>query len=275
MPNSSYVAGGCFPLSPYFSNKTSALCYAGGMSKVLVLGATSAVAQELALQYSAQGAELYLVGRNAEKLERLAKRLPPTRVTFAQADLNQTENAAHLIRGIVETFGPIDIAIIAHGLLGTQLRSEQEYAEASLVIQTNYLSVVSLVIPLANHFESKGSGHLVVLSSVAGERGRPRNYTYGSAKGAVTLYLQGVRSRLWPKVGVHTIKLGPVDSPMTVDHPKNALFATCPRVARDIIRAVENNVAEAYVPYYWQPIMLLVKNLPEWVFQRFAALSGR
>jgi decaprenylphospho-beta-D-erythro-pentofuranosid-2-ulose 2-reductase len=246
------------------------------MPKVLVLGATSAVAQELALQYAARGAELYLVGRSAQKLDALAARLPSEgRATFTQADLNQTEEAETLIQGIVASFGPIDVAIIAHGLLGDQLRSERDFAEALLVTQTNYLSVVSLVIPLANHFERVGRGHLVVLSSVAGERGRPRNYTYGAAKGAVTLYLQGVRSRLWPKVGVHTIKLGPVDSPMTVDHPKNVLFATCPRVAKDIIRVVDNNVAEAYVPYYWWPIMKLVKNLPEWVFQRFASLSGR
>lgn len=245
------------------------------MPKVLVLGATSAVAQEIALQYASRGAELYLVGRSAQKLDALAARLPATGVTLAQADLNHTENAASLIERIIASFGPLDVAVIAHGLLGDQLRSEHDFAEALLVTQTNYLSVVSLVIPLANHFEGQGRGHLVVLSSVAGERGRPRNYTYGAAKGAITLYLQGVRSRLWPKVGVHTIKLGPVDSPMTVDHEKNVLFATCPRVARDIIRVVDNNVPEAYVPHYWSPIMALVKNLPEWVFQRFASLSGR
>jgi decaprenylphospho-beta-D-erythro-pentofuranosid-2-ulose 2-reductase len=245
------------------------------MLKVLVLGATSAVAQELAVQYASRGAALYLVGRSEAKLEVLRSRLPHANVTLAQAELNRTEDAAALIDGIVTSFGSLDIAIIAHGLLGDQLCSEQDFAEASLITQTNYISVVSLVIPLANHFERQGRGHLVVLSSVAGERGRPRNYTYGAAKGAVTLYLQGVRSRLWPRVGVHTIKLGPVHSPMTVDHPKNALFATCPRVAKDIIRAVDNNISEAYVPSYWRPIMLLVRNLPEWVFQRFAALSGR
>lgn len=245
------------------------------MPKVLILGATSAVAQEIALQYAARGAKLYLVGRSQDKLDSLQTRLAPTKAHVVQADLNRTEHAAALIERIVSDFGPLDVAIIAHGLLGDQLRSERDFGEALLVTQTNYLSVVSLVIPLANHLERQGRGHLVVLSSVAGERGRPRNYTYGAAKGAVTLYLQGVRSRLWPGVGVHTIKLGPVDSPMTVDHVKNPLFATCQRVAKDIIRIVDKNIPEAYVPYYWWPIMKLVKNLPEWVFQRFGALSGR
>lgn len=245
------------------------------MLRVLILGATSAVAQEIALQYATRGAELCLVGRSQEKLATLQARLAPTKAFVVQADLNQAENADALIERIVSEIGPLDVAVIAHGLLGDQLRSERDFAEALLVTQTNYVSVISLVIPLANHFERQGRGHLVVLSSVAGERGRPRNYTYGAAKGAVTLYLQGVRSRLWPHVGVHTIKLGPVDSPMTVDHVKNPLFATCPRVARDIIRVVDKDVPEAYVPYYWWPIMKLVKNLPEWVFQRFGALSGR
>jgi decaprenylphospho-beta-D-erythro-pentofuranosid-2-ulose 2-reductase len=245
------------------------------MAKVLVLGATSAVAQELALLYAARGAELCLVGRSEDKMDALRARLPNVQATWIVADLNRTDAASALLDAVVSCLGSIDVAIIAHGLLGDQQRSERDFEEAWHVLQTNFISVVSLVIPLANHFEDQGRGKLVVLSSVAGERGRPRNYTYGSAKGAVTLYLQGVRSRLWPKVSVHTIKLGPVDSPMTVDHPKNRLFATCPRVAKDIIRVVDKGVAEAYVPHYWRPIMTVVKSLPEWLFQRLGALSGR
>src|SRR5690606_4029530 len=159
--------------------------------------------------------------------------------------------------------------------LGAQLRSKHDFEEAKAQLDANYTSVLSFVIPLANHLERQGSGHLAVISSVAGERGRPRNYTYGAAKGAVTVYLQGLRSRLWPKVGVHTIKLGPVDSPMTVDHPKNALFASCAQAARLIVRAIDRGRPEVYVPWYWAPIMLGVRNMPEWLFQRFAFLSGR
>src|SRR5690606_10433247 len=101
-------------------------------------------------------------------------------------------------------------------------------------------------------------------------------YTYGAAKSALTCYMQGVRSRLWSKgIGAHTIKLGPVDTPMSATHEKNALFVTAERAATDIMRSVERGVPEAYVPWYWGPIMLAVRQMPETVFQRLRFLSGR
>ena len=109
-----------------------------------------------------------------------------------------------------------------------------------------------------------------------GARGRPRNYTYGAAKGALNLYLQGLRSRLYPAgVKVTTLKLGPVDTPMTRTHRKNALFATPARAARDIVRALDRGAGEVYVPWYWRPIMAVVRNTPEPLFQRLGFLSGR
>jgi short-subunit dehydrogenase len=111
---------------------------------------------------------------------------------------------------------------------------------------------------------------------VAGDRGRPRNYTYGTAKGALNVYLQGLRTRVWSRgVGVHTLKLGPVDTPMTATHEKTMLFARADRVAAGIVDAIDANRAEAYVPGYWRGIMAVVRNLPERVFQRLPALSGR
>jgi short-subunit dehydrogenase len=149
-------------------------------------------------------------------------------------------------------------------------------AEANRIIDVNFTSVVALLVPLANHFEAAGAGHIAVLSSVAGERGRPRNYTYGAAKGALNVYLQGVRTRLWPRgVGVHTLKLGPVDTPMTATHEKTRLFARAGQVADDIVAAVDAGRAEAYVPWFWRPIMAVVRRLPERVLQRLPALSGR
>ena len=120
----------------------------------------------------------------------------------------------------------MDVAVIAHGWLGDQLASERDVAEAERIIATNFTSVVALLVPLGNHFEAAGAGNIAVLSSVAGDRGRPRNYTYGAAKGALNVYLQGLRTRLWSRgVRVQTLKLGPVDTPMTATHTKNLLFA--------------------------------------------------
>lgn len=246
------------------------------MERVLILGATSTIAGDVARLYAARGARLYLVGRSDDKLAALVDELGEAVAAYKTLDFTADANANQdLVAQAIGALGGLDTCLIAHGLLGDQLRSEEDFAEAKRIIDTNFTSVVSLLVPLANHFDAQGSGHLAVISSVAGERGRPRNYTYGAAKGALTTYLQGVRSRLWPRVTVHTIKLGPVETPMTVDHPKNALFAQSADVASDIVRAIDAGQPEPFVPWFWRPIMATVERLPEPVFQRFKSLSGR
>jgi len=250
--------------------------YTTAMSRVLILGATSAIASEIAVRYAQRGATLYLVGRSPEKLAALCMRLGAAVLGSELADLDDTSaNAAVVQRGIV-ALGGLDVALIAHGLLGDQRATEEDWSAAEQVLRTNLASPVSLLLPLADHFEEARAGHIAVLSSVAGDRGRPRNYTYGAAKAGLTVYLQGLRSRLWPAgVLVHTFKLGPVDTPMTVDHPKNLLFARADAVAKTIVSGIDRGVPEAYVPGYWRPILGIVRRLPEPLFQRFASLAGR
>jgi short-subunit dehydrogenase len=253
-------------------------CYpaATTMERVLILGATSTIAREIATLYAHRGAQLYLVGRDPTKLQELCARLGPAVVGHAQADLDDTAGNAVRVRAAVEALGGLDVALVAHGLLGDQQATEHDWEAAEQVLRTNLSSPVSLLIPLANVLQAQGHGHLAVLSSVAGERGRPRNYTYGAAKGALTLYLQGLRSRLWPHgIAVSTFKLGPVDTPMTADHPKNPLFAKPQAVARDIVAHLERGQGAVYLPWYWAPIMGVVRCLPEPIFQRLGFLSGR
>lgn len=246
------------------------------MANVVVFGATSGIACEVAKIWAARGDRLFLVGRNPDKLAAVVEALGPAVAGHVASGFVDGHVNAQLVARAREVLGRIDTALIAHGDLGDQLLSEKDPAEAERVIAANFTSVVSLLIPLANHFEAQRAGRLVVISSVAGERGRPRNFTYGAAKRAVTTYLQGLRSRLHPHgVAVTTIKLGPVDTPMTVGHPKNLLFATAPRVARDIVRAADRRVPEAYVPWFWWPLMAIVRNVPEALFQKLSALSGR
>ena len=243
---------------------------------IAIFGATSAIAAETARVYAAQGGRLYLVGRNAQKLQALSDELASAVVGTAVQDFDDTAAADACVQRAAAALGNIDIALIAHGALGDQVRSEQDLSEAEQIARTNYLSVVALIIPLANLLQAQRAGQLVVLSSVAAERGRPRNFTYAAAKSALNVYLQGVRSRLYPaNVRVHTIKLGPVDTPMTTTHKKTFLFAQKEQVARQIVRVVARGQQEAYVPSYWRPIMFTVRNLPEFVFQRIGALSNR
>lgn len=244
--------------------------------RVLIIGATSEIAAHVASLQADAGHRLYLVARNEARLGALVEELGEAVVGFEVADLDQLEaNAARVARA-VETLGEIDEVLIAHGYLGDQLRSEAELSEALAIVHTNFTSVVSLLIPLANHFETRGRGHIAVITSVAGERGRPRNFTYGAAKGGLTRYLEGLRSRLGPLgVRVHNLKLGPVDTPMTVDHEKTALFAEAPAVAQRIVTAMQGRRHVVYIPWFWRWIMALVRWMPEWIFQKFTFLSGR
>ena len=247
-----------------------------GNLRVAIFGATSAIAAELARAYAGRGARLFLTGRDPAKLRALVDARGDAVADSLEVDLTESDAAAYAVSAALEALGGLDVAVIAHGLLGDQLASEHDVAEAERIIDTNFLSAVALLVPLANHFEAAGAGHIAVLSSVAGDRGRPRNYTYGAAKGALNIYLQGLRTRVWPRgVGVHTLKLGPVHTPMTATHKKNALFASAETVAAGIIHAIDAGRAEAYVPWFWAPIMAVVRHLPERALQHLPALSKR
>jgi len=244
--------------------------------QTLIFGATSAVAAEVAVLCATRGDRLHLVGRNSDKLAEVARRCAAAQVTTQTADFAQLDHNEACVKQALLALGRVDCVLIAHGDLGDQLASEQSFAEAEKILRINFSSVVSLLVPIANHLEQAKAGTLGVITSVAGERGRPRNYTYGAAKGALNTYLQGLRSRLYVAgVSVTTVKLGPVDTPMTRDHAKHALFGKPESVARSILHALDARTPEAYVPSFWRAIMPIVKHTPEWLFQRVSFLSGR
>ena len=137
------------------------------------------------------------------------------------------------------------------------------------MLHTNFLSAVSLLTPLANRFEAQKAGTLVVISSVAGDRGRQSNYVYGASKGALSVFLQGLRNRLARSgVAVVTVKPGFVDTPMTAGVKKNALFATPDKVAQGIVRAADARKDEVYLPGFWGPNRFAIRGIPERVFKR-------
>lgn len=246
------------------------------MRRVLIIGATSAIATEVARRCATRGDQLFLIARDAEKLGALERELRLAVVGTSAGDLTETEASARHVARAAAALGGIDLALIAHGLLGDQRQTELSYAAADEVLRTNLLSVVALLIPLGNLLEAQGHGTLAVLTSVAGDRGRPRNYTYGAAKGALNLYLQGLRSRLHARrVKVFAIRLGPVVTPMTASHPKNLLFQRPGPIAEQLLQVLEGRRQDVYLPSYWEPIMAVVRHLPEALFQRLGFLSGR
>lgn len=242
---------------------------------VLILGATSDIASEVARLYAGRGAQLYLMGRNPASLSILADSLRAQVVGHQAIDFTDLSGTERALQHALATLGSLDVALLAHGYLGDQEKSERDLGEARQQIEVNLTSAVAQLIPLANHCERQGHGTLAVITSVAGDRGRPRNYTYGAAKGGLSLYLQGLRSRLWGQVNVVTIKLGPVDTKMTTHHEKNASFISIADAASAIVRAIDGKRGEVYVPGFWFFVMSAVKLMPEFVFQRLRFLSGR
>lgn len=184
-------------------------------------------------------------------------------------DLNQIDEHEQLLNLVYEKFDYFDVALIAHGTLSNQVECEQSVELALREINTNGLSVISLLTHLANHFEKRGSGTIAAISSVAGDRGRQSNYVYGSAKALVTTFTSGLRQRLFKKgVAVVTIKPGFVDTPMTAEFKKGILWAKPDQVARTIVHACDHSNGEVYAPKFWQLIMFMIKAIPEFIFKK-------
>lgn len=247
------------------------------MKKILIIGATSAIAAACARlliekDTAAEKTQFFLVARQESKLQQTSQDLIArgAEVSTYVLDLNQITDHSKMLQASYAALGEIDIVLIAHGSLPNQTNCEQDVNLTLHEFSTNGLSVIALLTLIANHIEKQGKGTIAVISSVAGDRGRPTNYVYGSAKAAVTTFCDGLRARLF-KSGVHvlTIKPGFVDTPMTHDLALPKLLVAQPeKVANDIVNAIKKKKNTLYTPWFWQIIMLIVKNIPTAIFKR-------
>lgn len=244
------------------------------MQKILIIGATSAIAEACAKRFAAQGHSLFLLARNTERLESLAQDL---RVRGAKAvhcatfEANALDSHQALLEQVKTELNGLDRVLIAHGTLSDQQTCEQSVELTLQELQTNALSVIALLTRLAGHFEEQRHGCIAVISSVAGDRGRQSNYIYGTAKGALSIFLQGLRNRLQKSdVQVLTIKPGFVDTPMTASFPKGPLWASPEKVALDIDKAIEKKKDVLYTPGFWMLIMFVIRSVPETLFKRLS-----
>jgi short-subunit dehydrogenase len=233
-----------------------------------VFGATSGIAQAVARLLVARGCGLVLVGRNRERLESVAADLRArgaASVRLVVADLADCSDHAR----VMDEVGEVDAALVAHGVLGDQALAERDFDHARRILDTNFTSAASLALRLASLFERRGRGRLVVVGSVAGDRGRKSNYVYGASKAAVDMLMQGLRHRLaGTGVQVLTIKPGIIDTPMTAHLPRSPLFASAERAARGIVAAMDGHASVAYVPGVWRWIMAVIRRIPDRVFHK-------
>lgn len=244
------------------------------MRKILIVGATSAMAEACARLWAQRGDKLFLAARNVAQLQSVADDLKArgaANVGTKVFDANAFDLHASLLADATVAMGGLDTVLIAHGTLSDQERAQQDVGYALQEIQTNGTSVVSLMTLAGEQLAQQGHGAIAVISSVAGDRGRQSNYVYGSAKALVSAFASGLRQRL-SKRGVHviTIKPGFVDTPMTASFKKGALWAKPDQVARDISRAIDKGATVVYTPGFWRMIMLIIQHIPEWIFVKIS-----
>ena len=184
-------------------------------------------------------------------------------------DVTDRRRGAEVMDSAWAVFGGFDVALLAHGVLPDQARCQASAEDALAALDVNFASTVALLTPLANQFEAARAGCIAVITSVAGDRGRQSNYLYGAAKGGLDRFLEGLRNRLFRSgVAVVTLKPGFVDTPMTAGLRQGLLFVSARRAGRAVHRAIERRRDVAYIPWFWRPIMAMIRAVPEPVFKR-------
>jgi len=242
------------------------------MRRILITGATSAIAQEVAKHFAAEGDAFFLVGRNAEKLAAVADDLRARgarEVATESVDLIDLARCSRLIDQAAERLGGLDTLLVAQGTLPDQSACEAKPVLALREFSLNAMGPITLLLKAAAHFESQRGGCLAVITSVAGVRGRRSNYVYGAAKAAVSTFLEGLRARMaGAGVSVVDIRPGFVDTPMTAHLPKTPLFASAASVGARIHRAMVKGDAVVYTPWFWRPIALAIRLIPRAIFAK-------
>jgi decaprenylphospho-beta-D-erythro-pentofuranosid-2-ulose 2-reductase len=242
------------------------------MNHILIIGATSGIARAIAHQYAKEKHPLILAGRDSGEMERIASDIRIRhRVPVSVKTFDAEAYAAHsdFFTSCVEGGGVLGGMILAHGYMADQQSAQEDFHKAKKMIDVNFTSCVSILETAARYFERERSGFIGVISSVAGDRGRQSNYIYGSSKGALSVYLQGLRNRLFSS-GVHvaTIKPGFVDTQKTYGLNGLFLVAKSEDVAKRVYQSIRKGHEIIYVPGFWALIMFIIKSIPERIFKR-------
>ncbi len=242
--------------------------------KIVILGATSAIAEHCArLWIKKEVVDLTLVGRDLQRIERVMKdliaRSPKSEIRSVQSDFLNPEAIKDLVENIVQS-GQVDVVLIAHGSLSDQSNCQNDLTECRDALDVNGVSPVLYAEAFAKKMAKADHGTIALISSVAGDRGRKSNYVYGAAKGLVTRYAQGLQHRFaGTGVKVILIKPGPTDTPMTAhlkDKGGNLASALC--VAKQIVEGIEAGKPVIYAPTKWWLIMMVIRHLPSFAFNK-------
>lgn len=250
------------------------------MKNIIIIGATSAISQAVAKQMLAEDVCFHLVARNKDKLDIVANDLIARGCSNAKCyslDFNDLSEHTKLVDDISKNADAIDTLLVSYGIMHSQQDCEIDVIKAIEQVNSNYTSTISLLVLFSQlmsqqskeQTRGQNSGTIAVVSSVAGDRGRKSNYIYGSAKAGLTVFLEGLRYKLYDKgINVLTIKPGFVDSPMTADIDKGALWVSTDQVAKYIVKGITKKKSVIYTPPFWYFIMTIIKIIPVFIFRK-------
>jgi decaprenylphospho-beta-D-erythro-pentofuranosid-2-ulose 2-reductase len=243
-------------------------------SKIIILGALSAIAEAAAQKWAKQGAHVLLAGRDRERIEGVAADL---RIRGGIADIYEGDlasiDAEKTFAEMVGQLGGVDVVLLAYGILGDQRLAETNPAEANRILTTDFTSAAAWCLAVAKVLEAQRRGVLIVIGSVAGDRGRGSNYVYGAAKGGLGILVQGIAHRL-ASSGARAVLIKPgfVDTPMTTSITNKGLLWAKPQKIAEIIVQVSMPDAPTspviYAPSFWRWIMYVVRFMPNFIFHR-------
>ena len=242
------------------------------MKNILIIGATSAIAEQYARLEAVQGSRFLLAARSSQRLQIICADLAvrgAEKSAHIAFDVNHFDQHDSLLDAAWSHLGNVDVVLVAHGTLPDQKACETDISLALHEFSTNATATIAIMAAVSQRLERQGKGTLVVISSVAGDRGRASNYLYGSAKAAVTAFSSGLRQHLYSTgINVLTIKPGFVDTPMTHAFKKGPLWASPRSVAAGIAKAIERRKSVVYLPGFWWWIMRVITHMPETLFRR-------
>jgi decaprenylphospho-beta-D-erythro-pentofuranosid-2-ulose 2-reductase len=242
--------------------------------KIVVIGASSSIAEHCARLWALEKpTEMILVGRNSDKLDTISQdlkvRSPNTQFTNMLVDFESTEAIRALVNDVFIS-GSVDLVLIAHGSLPDQLACQSNLTDNHQALMVNGLSPVWFAEAFAQRMEMVNQGTIALIGSVAGDKGRKSNYIYGAAKGLVTRYVQGMQHRFAKtNVSVVLIKPGPTDTPMTAQlKQQGQKLASVESVANNIVKGINSKKTVIYTPAKWQIIMMIIRHLPNFIFNK-------
>jgi NAD(P)-dependent dehydrogenase (short-subunit alcohol dehydrogenase family) len=232
------------------------------------------MARAAAAVFAQRGGQLFLAEPVLEDAERVASDLRiryGAEVHSGVFNADRPDDHGAFLDSVLDAMGSLDGAVSAVGYMGDQQRARDEIAEIEATVQRNFTGVATILALCANHLEAQKKGFIIAITSVAGDRGRQSNYTYGAAKGGLTRFLEGLRNRLFASgVRVITVKPGFVDTEMTFGLDGLFLVAPPELVGRKIAEAPDRRSDTLYVPGFWRLIMLIIQHIPELIFKRLS-----